>query len=422
LCAASIAKLPKELRDALLEDLTDEDADELLNDWSFWARDEQLPPDGDWRVWLFLGGRGSGKTRAGAEWIAEAIRESRVHHAALIGATYAETRSVMIEGESGLLAVAPQARYEPTNRRVVWPDGAKVTVLSADEPDSIRGFQFEMAWADEFCKWPDGQGALDMLLMALRLGEDPRLCVTTTPRAIKPLVKLMEDPGTTITRSRTADNAMNLAPGFVEALERRYGGTRLGRQELDGDLIEDNELALWRRDWIEAGRVRARPADLVQVVVAVDPPASIDGAECGIVVAGVDGDGQYYILADRSLGGLTATQWAARVVSVFAEFAGDRIIAEGNQGGEMVTSLLRQAQSNAPVVLVHASRDKRTRATPVSGLYEQGRVHHVGVMPELEDQMCQFDGNGSSPDRMDALVWALSYLSERRAEPKVRNV
>ncbi|HEY1630637.1 MAG TPA: terminase family protein [Rhizomicrobium sp.] len=422
LSCSQINALPPNERDEFFAQLSEEQAAFLIEDWGYWARDEQLPPDGDWRIWLFLGGRGSGKTRAGAEWIAEGIRNGTMRRIALIGATYAETRAVMIEGESGLLSVSSGVAYESSNRRIIWPGGAKATVLSADEPDSIRGHQFDAAWADEFCKWPDPQGALDMLLMALRLGADPRLCVTTTPRAIAPLIKLIEARDTALTHSTTADNAANLAPGFVDALEQRYGGTRLGRQELDGDLIEDNELALWRRDWIERARLRAPPSGLVRVVVAVDPPASVGGAECGIVVAGADGEGQYYVLADRSLGGLTATQWAARATSVFAEFKADRIVAEANQGGEMVMSLLRQAKSNAPVLLAHATRDKRTRATPVSALYEQGRVHHVGLMPELEDQMCQFDGKGSSPDRMDALVWALSHLSEQGgAEPRVRS-
>jgi len=420
LSCSQINALPQNERDEFFASLTEDEAAFLIEDWGYWARDDQLPPEGDWRIWLFLGGRGSGKTRAGAEWIAEGVRDGTMRRIALIGATYAETRSVMIEGESGLLAVSWGANYESSNRRIVWPGGAKAFVLSADEPDSIRGHQFDAAWADEFCKWPDPQGALDMLLMALRLGADPRLCVTTTPRAIAPLTRLMADPGTSVTRSKTCDNAANLAPGFVEALQARYGGTRLGRQELDGEVIADNELALWRREWIERARLRNAPSGLVRVVVAVDPPASIDGAECGIVVAGADGAGDYYVLADRSLGGLTATQWASRAVDVFAEFAADRIVAEANQGGEMVQSLLRQAMPNAPVALVHATRDKITRATPVSALYEQGRVHHIGTMPELEDQMCQFDGTGASPDRMDAAVWALSHLDERRPEPRVR--
>jgi phage terminase large subunit-like protein len=419
---AWLVQLPPNERKAVLDACTESDARFALANWRFWARDEQLAPDGDWRTWLFLGGRGSGKTRAGAEWIAESIREGRCNRVALIGATYAETRAVMIEGESGLLSVAPAATYEPTNRRVLWPSGAVATVLSADEPDSIRGHQFDGAWADEFGKWPDPQGALDMLVMALRLGADPRLCVTTTPRNIAALKTMLDARETRTTRSATRDNETNLAPGFVDALEARYAGTRLGRQELDGDLIDDNESAVWKRDWIEAGRVAHAPV-LDRIVVAIDPPAGLGGDDCGIVVAGRAPDGQYYVLADRSVGGLTPTGWAERAVAVYDEFQADRLVAEANQGGEMVRTLLKQASKLAPVDLVHATRDKKTRATPIAALYERGEAHHVRAFAELEDQMCQFDGTGPSPDRMDALVWALTDLaSGERAEPKVRSL
>ncbi len=391
-------------------------------DWQFWARDEQLQPDGAWKTWLFLGGRGSGKTRAGAEWIAEGVRSGRMRRIALIGATYDEARAVMVEGESGLLRISGGASFQPSNRRVQWPDGIMARVLSADDPDSIRGHQFDAAWIDEFAKWPDPQGALDMALMALRLGKDPRVCVTTTPRNIAALKALIAAPDTVVTKSGTRDNVDNLAPGFVDSLEARYGGTRLGRQELDGDLIEDNEDAMWRRDWIEATRVRAAPV-LTRIAVAIDPPVGIGGDECGIVVAGCDSEGEIYVLADRSRGGLTPTQWAARAIDAFEEFKADTIVAEGNQGGEMIRALLSQALSTAPVRLVHATRDKRTRATPAAALYELGRAHHVGAFAELEDQMCQFDGTGPSPDRMDALVWALAELAPmNRNEPKVRTI
>ncbi|HEX3675436.1 MAG TPA: terminase family protein [Rhizomicrobium sp.] len=412
---------PKE-RKIVLDALTKDDQRFVLADWRFWARKAQRPPDGSWRTWLFLGGRGSGKTRAGAEWIAEGVRNQRMKRVALIGATYAETRAVMIEGQSGLLAVSPAAVYEPTNRRVLWPSGAVATVLSADEPDSIRGHQFDGAWADEFGKWPDPQGALDMLAMALRLGADPRLCVTTTPRNTPALKTMIASRETTLTTSRTRDNETNLAPGFVGALEARYAGTRLGRQELDGDLIDDNESAVWKRDWIEAGRVAKAPA-LDRIVVAIDPPAGLDGDDCGIVVAGRAPDGHFYVLADRSVGGLTPTGWAERAVAVYDEFKADILVAEANQGGEMVRTLLKQASKLAPVTLVHATRDKKTRATPIAALYERGEAHHVRAFAELEDQMCQFDGTGPSPDRMDALVWALTDLaSGERGEPKVRTL
>ena len=406
-----------------LESLTDDEAEFLSQDWRFWARDSQLAPAGDWRIWLYLGGRGAGKTRAGAEWIAEGIREGAMRRIALIAATHHEARSVMIEGESGLMRASASAVYEPSNRRVIWPNGAMAAVLSADEPDSIRGHQFDACWADEFCKWPDAQASLDMALMALRLGRDPRMMITTTPKNIPALKKLMEMPDVTLTQSRTIDNAQNLAEGFLRTMEERYGGTRLGRQELDGDLIEDNESALWRRDWIERTRVRAAPA-LQRIVVAVDPPAGVAGDECGIVVAGRDAKGEGYVLADRSAGHLTPNQWAARAIAAFEEFKADAIVAEANQGGEMVRAVLTQALAHAPVKLVHASRTKQTRAMPVAAQYERGKVHHVGALADLEDQMCQYDGTGPSPDRMDALVWALAELFPmvRAAEPKVRSL
>jgi phage terminase large subunit-like protein len=415
--------LPDKKRDALLQSLSEDEAGDLLADWQFWARDEQLAPPGDWRIWLFLGGRGSGKTRAGAEWIAEGVREGRMNRIALIGATHNDARAVMIEGESGLLRVSNTAVYQPANRRVLWTNGAIATVLSADEADSIRGHQFDHAWADEFAKWSDPQAGLDMILMALRLGEDPRMCVTTTPRNIAALRKLMAARDTKLATSATRDNEDNLAPGFLEMLEARYAGTRLGRQELDGEVIEDNERALWRRDWIERARVREAPV-LERVVVALDPPAGIGGDECGIVVAGRAADGALYVLADRSAGGLTPVQWAGRATAAYAEFEADAIVAEANQGGEMVRTMLDQALAAVPVTLVHATRDKQTRAMPFAALYERGRVHHLGCLAELEDQMCQYDGAGSSPDRMDALVWALAELVPltKAREPKVRSL
>jgi phage terminase large subunit-like protein len=420
--ASSIALLPRDERRNLVEALNDDELCLLQDDWHFWARDEQLAPPGDWRIWLFMGGRGSGKTRAGAEWIAGGIRGGQMSRVALIAATHHEARSVMIEGESGLLRVCEGVTYEPSNRRLLWPDGAVGDVLSADEPDSIRGHQFDGAWCDEFCKWPDPQAALDMALMALRLGEDPRMMITTTPRNIAPLKALIASRDVTLTQSSTRANAANLADAFIETVEARYGGTRLGRQELDGDLIEDNEDALWRRDWIERARLRAVP-QLSRIVVAVDPPAGLKGDECGIVVAGRDANGEGYVLADRSAGGLTPNQWAARAIDAFAEFRADAIVAEANQGGEMVRSVLSQAMANAPVKLVHATRDKRSRALPIAALYERGLVHHVGALPELEDQMCSYDGSGPSPDRMDAAVWGLSELFPMtRAEPRVRTL
>lgn len=418
-----INSLPPEQRARILEKINEGLAVVLLQDWFFWARDEQRPPPGSWRTWLFLGGRGAGKTRAGAEWVVDGVRNEKYRHVAVIGATFNDARAVMIEGMSGLMHSAKDATYEPSNHRVLWPNGAVATVLSAEEPDGVRGHQFDAAWGDEFCKWSDPQGALDMLRMALRAGKRPRLMLTTTPRNIPALKRLMDDPGVVRTHGATKNNVANLAPGFLDGLEARYGGTRLGRQELDAEIIEDNDAALWRRDWIESHRLRQAP-ELTRLVVAVDPPASVKGDECGIVVAGRAGD-DAYVLADRSAGGLTPAKWAARVADAYQQFEADSIVAEANQGGDMVKAVLIEALPNAPVKLVHASRGKRSRAMPASMHYEQGRVHHVGVFAELEDQMCNYDGEGGSgggsPDRMDALVWALAELfpDKRAARPRV---
>jgi phage terminase large subunit-like protein len=425
-----INALPPQKRARLLASLSDAEAASLADGgWLFWARDEQLPPlcsqsGGDWRIWLFLGGRGAGKTRAGAEWIAEEVRSGRMRRIGLIGATMRDARAVMVEGESGLLNVVDGAVFEPSNNRLLWPDGAVATLLSAEEPDSFRGHQFDGLWGDEFAKWRDAQGALDMALMALRLGTSPRMLLTTTPRNMPALKALLEAPDVAVTRLNTAFNEDNLADGFFDFLQDRYGASTLGRQELGGELIADVDGALWKRDWIESARVKAAP-DLERIVVAVDPPASATGDECGIVVAGRDDSGGFYVLADLSLGGLTPVDWSARVMTAFADFEADAIIAEANQGGDMVKSVLQQAEANAPVKLVHASRGKIARAAPFAALYEAGRVHHAGRFAELEDQMCHYDGSKTikSPDRMDALVWALADLANfKRAAPRIRNI
>jgi len=419
---SSLKRLSPERRKAFLERLSDEDVDFLLRDWLRYARDEQLAPQGAWRIWLFLGGRGAGKTRSGAEWIAQGVGEGAMRHIGLIGATFHDARAVMIEGVSGLKAVSAGASFAPSLRRVSWPNGAIATVLSADEPDGIRGHQFDTIWADEFAKWPDPQGMLDMALMSLRIGADPRMAITTTPRNIAALKNLLAAPDVVLTRGRTADNAGNLAPGFLDTMERRYGGSRLGRQELDAEIIEDNDAALWHRAWIETARVRAVPA-LEQIVVAVDPPASARGDACGIVVAGKQND-EAFVLADLSSDGLTPGQWSARVADAFAQYGADLVVAEANQGGDMVKAVLTEQMPDLPVKLVHATRGKTVRAMPYAALYEQGRVHHVGAFAELEDQMCQYDGSGDSPDRMDALVWALAQLFPMtpKIKPKVRTL
>jgi phage terminase large subunit-like protein len=405
-----------------LKRISDDEADFLLEDWLRYARPEQRAPDDrDWRIWLFMGGRGAGKTRSGAEWVAEGVANGAFKRIGLVGATYQDARAVMIEGVSGLKAISNGAHFEPSNRRIKWDDGAIATLLSADEPDSIRGHQFDAIWADEFAKWPNPQEALDMLLMSLRIGADPRMAITTTPRNIAALKNLLASPDVAVTSGTTAANADNLAPGFLETMARRYAGSRLGRQELDAEIIEDNSDALWQRAWIDATRVGAAPA-LLRVAVAVDPPASAHGDACGIVVAGIAADGDAYVIADLTADSLTPGQWSSRVAAAYDAYGADVVIAEANQGGDMVKTVLAHARANLPVRLVHATRDKITRAMPYAQLYEQGRVHHVGPLPELEDELCTYDGTGPSPDRMDALVWALAHLKPATAavEPHIR--
>lgn len=410
-----------------------------MNPFLVLAMEAQRPPArNDWRTWLFMGGRGAGKTRAGAEWLRYSVLHGGCRRAALVGPTLADVREVMIEGPSGLRAIAPESeeppRYEVSRRRLVWENGAEAHVFSAEDADSLRGPQFDVAWCDEVAAWPKGEAVWDMLQMALRLGDMPRAMVTTTPRPVALVKRLVADPASVVTRARTADNAANLAPGFVASVEATYGGTRLGRQELDGELIEDLRGALWTRSMIEGGRIGA-PPELDDVVVAVDPPATSGprADACGIVAVGVTsafagdtgGKAHAFVLADVSAKGLSPLEWAERASALAARVGAGSIVAESNQGGEMVRHALETAGCAVPVRLVHAKAGKRARAMPVAALYEAGRVAHVGVFREFEDEMCSFGGEGftGSPDRVDALVWGLwALMLDRRAEPRVREV
>jgi phage terminase large subunit-like protein len=388
-----------------------------------------------WTTWLMLGGRGAGKTRAGSEWVRGIalgepdFSKQSVGRIALIGETFADARNVMVEGPAGILEV--HARHErptwsPSLRKLEWPNGAVAQVFSAEDPDSLRGPQFEAAWADELAKWKHGEETWDMLQFGLRLGAHPRQMVTTTPRPIPLLKRFLADPSVAVSRVRTSDNADNLAPAFLETVLGRYGGTRLGRQELDGEIIEDRPDALWTRDVLELNRVEAAPP-LMRIVVAVDPPASSSkrADACGIVAAGVDEGGTAYVLEDATASGLKPPEWAAKAVALYRRLQADALVVETNQGGEMATGVIREVDPSVPVVSVRATRGKYLRAEPVSVLYAQGRVHHVGALPELEDELCDFGpgglSTGRSPDRMDALVWALTELMLReRREPRVR--
>ena len=399
----------------------------LNDDWRRWARDEQRPPPGDWLTWLFLGGRGAGKTRAGAEWLRAQVRAgaSRV---ALVGPAFADVREVMLAGPSGLLNIGPQAerpKYEASRRRLVWPGGAVGYAFSSEDPDGLRGPQFEAAWADEFAAWKKPQETLDTLRFGLRLGARPRLMVTTTPRPIAALKALITAPDVAVTQASTAANADNLAPGFIKAMQAQYGASRLARQELDGVLIEDPEDALWTRAMIDAA-LGVDGIDVERVVVAVDPPAGASGDECGIIAAGAAGRGRAkraVVLGDHSLRA-RPERWAHAVREAVVVHGADHVVAEANQGGDMVRAVLQAAAPELTVKLVHASRGKRARAEPVAALYAAGRVGHAIRMPELEDQMCAFgsDEETASPDRVDALVWALAALFGKEAEPRMRRL
>jgi phage terminase large subunit-like protein len=400
-------------------------------DWEVNARPEQRPPDGDWRNWLIMGGRGSGKTRAGAEWVqalasAGARSDLRI---ALVAESLGDAREVMIDGVSGICRIAKQKgpEFEISRRRLVWPNGAVAQIFSSEDPESLRGPQFHFAWCDELAKWKHAQETFDMLQFGLRLGADPRQLVTTTPRPVPILKRLIADPKTRLVKISTQANAGNLSPGFMKAMEARYGGTRLGRQELAGELIEDREDALWKRADIEACVIRLS-VPLRRIVVAVDPPSgSSEASCCGIVVAGLEASGRAVVLDDCSIAGASPAGWAHAVAKAYQRFQADRVVAEVNQGGDMVTAMLRSVDAGLPVAMVRATRGKFLRAEPVAALYEQRRVAHAGRFTELEDQMCDFGpeglSSGRSPDRLDALVWALTALMlEGAGEPRVRGI
>lgn len=438
-----LARLSPDKRAEVVEKLSVTEALDVLYTWRLWARAEQVPPQGDWLIWLILAGRGWGKTRTGAEWVHERV-SAGVRRLALVARTAADIRDVMVEGESGILATAHPANrpvYNPTTRRLTWPNGAVATTFSAEEPNSLRGPQFDAAWCDELAAWSYAQEAWDQLQFGLRLGKHPRVCITTTPRPTPIIRGLVDDSrqggSVVVTKGSTFDNAANLAPSFLEQLIRKYEGTRLGRQEISAEILDDNPGALWKRDDIERSRVRVAP-EMRRIVVAVDPAASenAQACECGIVVAGVGKDGHGYILEDLSLVA-SPNEWGAIVEQAYRRHKADRVVAEQNMGGALVEMLLRTINRNIPYTRVTAARGKQIRAEPVAALYEQGRVHHVGEWPELEDQLVTWDpamveprrhraavreteakgpmqgarGKGArSSDRLDALVWALTFL------------
>lgn len=434
---------PPEVQREILADLSDEQALALMWSWRAWARPEQLSPL-EFAVWLILAGRGWGKTRTGAEtvrgWMCGStpLARSRYKRIALVAETAADARDVMVEGESGILACHPKAFrpvYEPSKRRLTWPNGAIATIYYGTEPDQLRGPQHDASWCDELAKWAYAREAWDQLQFGMRLGSDPRTIITTTPRPIPVLKEIIKESGTVVTKGSTMDNRANLSERFMERIYAKHSGTRLGRQELDAELLDDHPGALWVRTYFDPpdgsthrGRIAARDLpDLIRIVVAVDPSgtrgASDDGDSIGIIVAGMDENGRGYLLADRSCKEGPAG-WARAAIDAYHEFQADRIIGESNFGGAMVESTIRSVDPMVSYSDVVASRGKVLRAEPVAALYEQGRVSHVtGAdirdedrvgLSELEDQLCLmttggYEGDGS-PDRADAAVWALTEL------------
>jgi phage terminase large subunit-like protein len=421
--------LPQQAQTSFLDSLTNEQLEQLRYDWQFWARGKQRVPDRQFFIWLILAGRGFGKTRTGAETVRHWIRDNA--YVNLIGATADDARDIMIEGESGILSVCPaneRPLYVPSKRRLEWPNGAQSLIFTADEPERLRGKQHHKIWADELGAWRYPE-AWEQTMFGLRLGDVPQGVVTTTPKPTKLLLELVKDSRNIITTGTTYENRANLAQGFFDYVISKYEGTRLGRQELNAELLTDIPGALWRRMsttingvtyWgIEDSRVVKAPDSLTRVVVGVDPTASSTGDEAGIITAGRKGT-EYYTLADDSLHG-SPEQWAQAAITAYHRHKADCIVAEKNNGGEMVESVIKQAVlearkkdptiGNVPVKLVWASRGKQTRAEPISSIADQGRDHHVGVFPALEDELCMWLPGEASPNRLDAKVWALTDLT-----------
>ena len=397
----------------------------LIYTWDVWARPEQKAPPGDWNIWLIKAGRGWGKTRTGAEWIREKAANPN-ERITLIGRTAADVRDVMVEGHGGILSLYPESErpnYEPSKRRVTFKSGAIASLFSADEPNLLRGPQHSSLWCDELAAWRFDRETWDNAMFGLRIGEHPQACITTTPRPTKLMRELMARNDTKITGGSTRDNAGNLAPNFIKEILSKYDGTRMGRQEIDAEILDDNPGALWSHKLIEQNRVKEAP-EFKRMIIAIDPAvtSNADSDETGMIGAGLGEDGHAYIMADLS-GIMPANDWARLAVRYYHDNECSRIIAEVNNGGDLVENTIRTIDPHVSYKDVRATRGKAIRAEPISALYEQGKVHHVGMFPQLEDQMTGFDPKspGKSPDRMDALVWAVTELMlETSAEPRIR--
>jgi phage terminase large subunit-like protein len=436
-----LAKARPDVKRRIIDTMTFQDMLDVDAEFERWVHDGQVEPTGKgWRTWLMLAGRGFGKTRAGAEWIEKIARSRPGVRIALVGATIDEARRVMVEGVSGVLSVARRRRHrvkwEPSLGRLRWPNGSEAQLFSGDSPDGLRGPEHDFAWCDELAKWGEPEAAWMNLQMGLRRGVRPRALVTTTPRPIDLLKRIRGAEWTVTTTGRTDEN-VNLSEGFVDMMIATYGGTRIGRQELDGELIEEIEGALWSRELMERSRLPHPQTPSPEgegafdrIVVGVDPPAGVgEGCDaCGIVVCARRGDG-LYVLADETVQGLSPEGWSNRVAAAAARWRASIVVAEANNGGAMVESVLKAADSGLRVKLVHASKGKVARAEPVALRFEAGRAFLAGSFPKLEDQMAgmiaggAYEGPGRSPDRADAMVWAMTELGETRSGlPRVRRL
>jgi phage terminase large subunit-like protein len=433
--AERLAQMSANDRVSVLSQFSDEEIETLYHHWPFWARSNQSAPPGNWFCWLVLAGRGFGKTRMGVEWIKGLVEgkspliaaDGAPRRIALIAQTHSDGREVMIDGESGFLGNCKnhfRPKFEASRRRLLWPNGVVAYLYSADEPDQLRGPQHYLAWGDELAKWKYGEACWSNLMFGLRLGDNPRVAITTTPRPIPLLATIMEAPNTIITRGSTFENSAHLSPGFIRQVKKLYEGTRLGRQELLGEILEDVPGALWTRELLDKNRLK-KHGPLERIVVAVDPPVSVGpGADaCGIIIAARGADDAYYVIGDYTVQGETPNGWAKRALCAYGHFEADRMVAEVNNGGDLVESVLRQLAPQLSYRAVRASRGKIARAEPIAALYERGLVHHVGSFSELEDELCHYTGENSekSPDRLDALVWALSDLAlGPKMDPRIR--
>ncbi len=408
--AEYVAQLPPGEYEAWVRDKTGIELRLLRHSWDFWARPKQRTPKGDWYYWLLRSGRGFGKTRTGAEWIREKAEENEDPslHFALVGRTAADVRDVMVKR---LLTVFPPDRtphYEPSKRLVTLYTGATATTYSADKPEQLKGPEHHYAWCDELAWWKYAADAWMNIVMGLRMGRHPQAVITTTPRPTKTVKEIFKDADTINTVGSTYENAANLPAPILRKLREKYEGTRIGRQELRGEILEGHPGALWQLHQIDEHRVKKAP-ELETIVVAIDPSVTEDGNEAGIIAAGRGADGHGYVLDDRSLRG-SPNEWASTAIDALHERQGDWLIAEVNNGGDLVETVIKTIDQDVPYRAVRASRGKRTRAEPVAAKYEQGKVHHVGSFPELEDQMCEWLPGMESPDRLDAMVWAMTEL------------